>query len=195
MSYRNILLVSIFSVLLITGFEVGAQRDSFQPNIPQGLVIELQQANALRLSASYELAAERFKQILQRNPNFYSAQYNLALTYAQNDKYQESIQAFNMALSIKRREDISDASVYNSLGWVYFLNGQYEESERYLLHALQSNERKTPDTELKIINNLGMLYLTTGNYEESEKFFESAVEKYNSNLAQQNLRTIQSIQK
>lgn len=59
--------------------------------------------------------------------------------------------------------------VYQSLGYVYIMAGEYEKALAYNQEALEYD-----DEDPVILDNMGQLYYATGDFEKARKYFEDA---------------------
>ncbi|MDH3402846.1 MAG: tetratricopeptide repeat protein [Acidobacteriota bacterium] len=171
--------------------------DRFQPATPPELVASLDAARALRQSQRYDESAEALRRILAQAPDYYRAQYNLALAYAQQGEHDKALEAFSRAAEIKEKMGIVDASLENSIGWLHLLRGDLGAAERHLQRALvelAADAEADESTRRKVYNNLGTLYLYTGQLDLSRKYLETAKTQYGSALAARSLELLGELQ-
>lgn len=149
--------------------------DPFQPTVPQEDVGVVQRARTDRLNGRPEAAIAKLLPVIKKDPKYYSAYYGLALAYARIDKNHEAIEYLNDAKAIRDSEKIEDFSIYNTLGWLYLVNGQYKDAKTNLEQAASYESKNSRETNSRVFNNLGLLYLTTGDYAKAETAFKKAV--------------------
>jgi tetratricopeptide (TPR) repeat protein len=156
-----------------------AQVDTFQPQIPAAEVLQLEKARELRKLKKPREAIAILLAVVTRQPGYFNAQYELGL--AQSDVLDElakSIPALEKAAALKRdHPEVTDAHVFNSLGWVYMYTGRTGDAERLFKEAERNQQQLSPDARRRLYNNLGALYLNTGRHAEAEKYLQVASQK------------------
>ena len=60
---------------------------------------------------------------------------------------------------------------HKNLGAMYYLDGDYDNAEKYFLNSLELNP-----TEPMIYNNIGLIYMHKGDYEEAETYYKKELE-------------------
>lgn len=172
-----------------------AQVDRFQPQIPVVEVQHLEQARELRKQKRPKEAIPVLQAVVTRQPEYFNAQYELGL--AQSDVLDEiakSIPALERAAALKRAHpEVTDAHVFNSLGWVYMYTGRTSDAERLFKEAERNLQQLSLDAQRRLNNNLGTLYLNTGRHDEAEKYLQVASQKYGSAQASQHLKTLDKV--
>lgn len=166
-----------------------SQEDRFQKEITPENVQRLEAGRKLRRSDKFDKAIEKLQSLTQDQPDYYLAHYNLALTYVHKKDFDEAIKSFTKALEIKQKAEIPEATIYNSIGWAYFLNGDYAKAEKYFLIGIEKENQDilTRKSKQKLFNNIGLLYMYKGDLELSEKYLKQAAEVFGSSLARRNL--------
>lgn len=191
-SFLDTLVLSVVWVLAGAA-SATAQPDPLQPHITGDQVARLQEARVARRAGDVDRAVDMLRRLTATAPSYYRAHYELGLSLAEQQKYEESVRAFEGALAVKDREGIDDATIYNSLGWTSFLAGDYSRAEKELLRSLNCGEAQTPRSHEKVLNNLGMLYIHTGDRASAKRYLERAVEQHDSSLARRNLKLLDSL--
>jgi Flp pilus assembly protein TadD len=169
--------VSVVCVVVLGSRLSHAQVDPFQPDIPKSQVKLLEQARTERLDNHTTEAIEHLKQLVAENPQFYSAYYGLGLSYYRAGRVKEAIGALQKAVDIKEAsttKPIKDTTIYNTLGWVCLVAGQYSKSEEYLKKAASHEGENDASANRRIFNNLGLLYLYRGDFPKSKTYLEKA---------------------
>lgn len=67
---------------------------------PLSLVIAMNRADPYYFSRRYDLAIENLRRVLNREPNFYPAQYNLGRACALSGRHEEAMEAFRAAVRL-----------------------------------------------------------------------------------------------
>ena len=191
--------VFVLAAVFTAGFgvftELRGQTDRFQPDIRSELVSLLEEARQERRSGNSDQAIESLQQIIKDQPDYYRAHFNLALAFVNQERYDESIQAFTKALEIKNSNKIADVTIYNSLGWTYLHAGDLEKAEEFLLLAVKNVEFLTDSSKKRVFNNIGWLYMYSGDYNAAEKYLKKAKDEYGSSLAVKNLALLEELLK
>jgi Tfp pilus assembly protein PilF len=181
-------------VALLTTAAVAASTDPFQPLIPAKQVAIVAQARTDRLNGDAKAAIAKLLPVIKENPNYYSANYGLALAYERLGHKREAIKYLSAAKAIRDSEKIDDVSIFNTLGWLYLTNGEYKLAQENLEEAASYEEKNSRETNSRVFDNLGLLYLTTGDYIKSQKAFETAMQ-FGSNTAAANLNILHAVEK
>ena len=189
-------LLTAIVVLSVIG-QARAQVDSFQLGISAAEVRKLQQAKALRKSGKTKEAISVLRDVVSRQPDYFNAQYELGLAISDNlENIADAIPPLEKAAAIKRvTPSVTDAHIFNSLGWAYMYTGRKAEAEKVLKEAEASSNQLAPDAQRRLYNNLGFLYLNKGNTQAAESYLRIAAEKYGSTQARQNLKTLEAVNK
>lgn len=192
---RISLLIIFLGAQLLVPQVVWSQEDHFQKEIPPGNVQRLEVARQLRKNGKIADAIKRLRSLIRDEPNYYRAHYNLALAYVFKKDYDEAIKSFKKALEIKQYSNITDATIYNSIGWFYFLKGNYGKSEEYFKIAMKKEnlDLLTIESKQKLFNNIGVLYMNMGELELSKKYWNKSVDEYNSSQARKNLEMLKEL--
>jgi len=150
--------------------------DPFQPSISADQVEIVQDARTDRLNGDANSAIAKLLPIVKKNPQYYSALYGLALSYARLGDESRAISYLKRAEGIRDYENIKDVTIFNTLGWLYLRSSDYDNAEAYLKKAASDEEINSRETNGRIFNNLGLLYLTIGQFAQSEKAFQKAMQ-------------------
>ena len=164
-------------------------QDKFQAEFSEDTVGRLERARELK-KHDPEQAVRKLETLVAQVPDYYRAQHHLGISLAQQGKYDEALEVLGKALEIKQARGIGDASLYNSIGWVHFLNGNYPRAQELLEQAVESDEPASQTTRLRAYNNLGTVYLQMGRYEASREVLIRAAEDFDSELARKQLRVL-----
>ena len=126
------------------------------------------------------------KQAIKVNPNSADSLNYLAYTYAIHKiSLKEAENLAKKALTIKPKS----GAITDTLGWIYFQQGRYEEALTVLREAYKLNNE-----EPEILYHLGMAYLKVGDKENARKLLNTALDKCNNNkLKQKILKAIKEV--
>jgi len=114
-----------------------------------------------------EKGIEQMRRILEVHPEHADALNYIGYTYAeQGIRLEEAMGLIQKALKIKP----DSGYIIDSLGWVYYQKGLYDEALKYLLEAA-----KLVPNDPTIIEHLGDVYLKKKMYEKSLEKYEKAL--------------------
>lgn len=197
MIYKRLVQVFLFVVaqLAICNNAI-SQGDQYQPQIDRSFVQVLEQGRQLLKTGEIVESIEKLRAVIKERPNYYGAQYSLALAYIKHKDYDNAIECFTEALKIKDEEKIAEATIYNSIGWAYFMKGDYKKAEHYYLIGLRQESQSLLNdrSKEKLMNNIGLLYIYQGNLELAKTYLSMAKERYDSSLAQKNLELVSALE-
>ncbi len=169
-----------------------SQKDVYQPSIPAKSVVDMEQARQLRLAGNAIQSIAILEPVVGANPDYFSAAYNAGLAYSDLHQYDKAVETLSKARQIREKSNLSDATIYNSLGYTLILAGYPRQAEEVFLEGLKHENLLTVDSKRRLYNNLGNLYLNVGKYAEAEKYLADAAEKYQSDVARNNLRVLRA---
>ena len=171
----------IYMLALLVGVAQPAwgKADRFQPEIPEESVQILEDARDIRRNGDYKRAVNTLKPLLNREPDYFLAHYNLALNYLELGKYESAEHEFSEAKKIRERLTLPEATIYNSFGWFYLIQGKYNEAKENFLKGVQHQEYLNQKSKGKLFHNLGRLYTYEGELQLGEKYLEKAVRQGN----------------
>jgi tetratricopeptide (TPR) repeat protein len=169
-------------------------KDKFQTDIPSSKVRQLDAiTTSYKVTGNSGQAESAFKALIGKQPDYYAANYNLGLVYADEGKYPQAIDYLEAARSIRERKSLQDATIYNSLGWTYMLQGNLTKAEANFVVGKNNEDKLTQQSRSRLYNNLGLLYMYQGRYAESREALTLAAEKYDNKLATNNLKTLDQL--
>lgn len=113
----------------------------------------------------FDNAIECCKNIINAEPENYSAWFNLAMSLKNNGQVDDSIIAYEKALAIKPESP----TIYNNLGNIYFINKNDPQTTTEYYQKLVKLEPEN----IKAQVCLAVAYLKTKNYKDGWKFFEA----------------------
>jgi len=119
----------------------------------------------------YDLAEQKFRQILQQDPNnTMTLNYLGYMNADRNVHLDESLELVKKALAL----DPQNGAYLDSLGWVYFRLGKFDEAEDNLRKASD----KTPN-DATVQDHLAELYAKTGRLQLAASHWEHALDEWN----------------
>jgi tetratricopeptide (TPR) repeat protein len=124
-------------------------------------------ASAQERARDYKGAEESLRKILERDPDNATALNNLGYFLAERgERLPEALAMVKRAVRAQPR----NSSFLDSLGWVYFKLGKYEEAERHLTNAL----RRDP-TSFTMNDHLGDVYHLQNKPEQARAAWQRAL--------------------
>jgi tetratricopeptide (TPR) repeat protein len=169
-------------------------KDKYQPDIPAGDVKQLAVARSERTSGHTDQAIKSLDTLIRKSPDYYSAQYNLGLAYLDAKQNDKAIEALERALAIKKKNStISDATIFNSLGWAYMVKGDAINAETAFKNGETEINGLPDESKRRLYTNMGWLYMNTGRLDQAEKYLKLVDERYDSPFAKENLKIINSV--
>jgi tetratricopeptide (TPR) repeat protein len=115
-----------------------------------------------------DVLEQDLRRLIEVDPNNGQALNALGYTLAdRTDRYQEALGYLERAIILLP----NDATVLDSMGWVYFHLSRYEESLKYLRRAYELNN------DAEIAAHLSEVLWVTGQQDEARKIWRQAFEK------------------
>jgi tetratricopeptide (TPR) repeat protein len=149
-----------------------------EKSLLKGISIDPQHARLrFRLGVVYdkwkrrEDSIRQMKTVIELEPDNASALNYLGYTYADMGIHLEEAE---MLVKEALKHNPDDGYITDSLGWVYFKMGRYEEALTYLKKAAEL----TPDDPI-IMEHVGDAYAKLNDPENAEKFYRLSLEKGN----------------
>lgn len=145
----------------------GGQPEPIQTSVNvDALVVEqLNRGHAEARRGNFEKAKESYRRVVQMQPGHALAHHRLAIIADKQQDFGTAEHHYLLAL----RNNSNDADLLSDMGYSYFLQGRYRESE----NALQQALRRQPENS-RALNNLGLLYGSAGDYESALAMFRQA---------------------
>ena len=138
----------------------------------------------------YEKAVPDLERYISKNPRSYDGLSALGKAKAIQGDLLTSLKYLVQAKDIKESADILDSGIYNSLGWVKFLNGDSEGAKQDIMKAIENQQVLDPEVGEAAYNNLGIIYLHSNDTQNTELYFNKARVLYNSKYAGENLKLL-----
>ena len=119
----------------------------------------------------YGLAEQRFRQVLQQDPNNSSTLNYLGYMMADHDSHlEEALTLIKKALVLEPQNPL----YLDSLGWAYFKLGSFDQAEENLRKAADKNPN-----DPTVQDHLGELYAKTGRLRLAASHWERALDEWN----------------
>ena len=147
------------------------------------------QARTLRYAGRFDEADRVLNAVLRQNPNDYMAQYNLGLVYEARaarlvampgpDRVallNKSAAALEKALALRIRGNISEYTIYNTLGYVYLQLGDVTNADRVLTAGIPFVDKLTATSRAKFQANQGYLASLKGQPKAASNYFNKAAQ-------------------
>jgi len=170
-------------------------QDKFQAKIDPTTAQRLQEARKLRVAGELDTSIVQLKELVVRNPNYYAANYNLGLALTDAKRPNEGIHFLERARSIREADKIPDATIYNSLGWAYMVDGRFTDAESAFQLAQRNQGLLSTESKTRRYNNWGWLYLSTGRTDLAKRKFQVAEREFGSDYATKNIKAIEQSKK
>lgn len=111
---------------------------------------------------------ETMRRTIEVDPSHFDAMNYLGYTWAENGiRLDEALELVERALSLKP----DAAYIIDSLGWIYFRMGRYEEALSKLLEAYEFMSN-----DMTVLDHLGDVYNSLGNFRKAAEFWTMALE-------------------
>jgi len=110
----------------------------------------------------YDQAKASYRRVLKKQPNHPVAHHRLAVIADRQKDYASALHHYGAALKVKP----NDADLLNDVGYSYYLQHRYQESEKFLQKAVRFHPSHS-----RAWSNLGLLYGTQGNYDRALAMF------------------------
>jgi tetratricopeptide (TPR) repeat protein len=151
-----------------------AQADKLAMRPEEKEYVRFLQGSVYERQKKYDLAEQSFRQVLQQDPN-----NSMTLNYLGYMLADRNVHLEEALTLIKKAIDL-DPQNYNyidSLGWVYFKLGNYDQAEENLRRAAD----KSPN-DATIQDHLGELYARTNRFKLAAAHWEHALDEWNKSV-------------
>jgi TolB-like protein len=147
--------------------EAQAAQQSARELDPFSLILNMNVADPLFFSRQYDLAVQQLVTLLEHEPRFFPALFQLGRVYVQMERYAEAIAAFERALQFSRQQEALPA-----LAHAYALAGRTQEARIIL-------EEMTNDKTGRYVASpmVARVYLGLGEYETALDWLEKGIEE------------------
>jgi Flp pilus assembly protein TadD len=144
----------------------------------------VKQANLLLESGDYLGARKRYKKVINRDPENFSAHFGLGLSYcaetifktdlgmAKTEDWHPAIYHMTIAMNLNENDQVK-----KTLAILHFNLGTFFKKENNLEAAIESIRQAVAydPTLLKALNLLGAMYHERGNLEEAEYYYKKSI--------------------
>ncbi len=151
-----------------------AQADKLATRPEEKEYVRFLQGSVYERQKKYDLAEQAFRQVLQQDPNNSMTLNYLGYMMAdRNVHLEEALTLVKKALDL----DPQNYNYIDSLGWVYFKLGNYDQAEENLRRAAD----KSPN-DATIQDHLGELYARTNRFKLAAAHWEHALDEWNKSV-------------
>jgi TolB-like protein/Flp pilus assembly protein TadD len=147
--------------------EAQAAQKSARELDPFSLVLNMNVADPLFFSRQYDRAVKQLVALLEHEPRFFPALFQLGRVYVQMEKYEEAISAFEEALQFSRQQEVLPAIAH-----AYALSGRIEEA-RIILNGI-TNDKTGRYVASPMI---ARIYLGLGEFETALDWLQKGLEE------------------
>ncbi len=116
----------------------------------------------------YDESERSYETALLYDPDNALVLNNLAYSYSERDK--ELLRALDMA-KIAVAKEPNNGAYLDTIGWIYFKMGNYEEAKKWIEKAVQSG-RESP----AVLEHLGDVYFKLGDKDKALHYYEKALQ-------------------
>src|SRR5580700_5840957 len=147
--------------------EAQAAQKSARDLDPFSLILHMNVADPLFFSRQYDLAVQQLVTLLEHEPRFFPALFQLGRVYVQMEKYKEAIDAFERALEFSQQQEALPA-----LAHAYALAGRTQEARTIL------EEMKNDKTGRYVASPMiARIHLGLGEFETALDWLEKGLEE------------------
>jgi TolB-like protein/Tfp pilus assembly protein PilF len=147
--------------------EAQAAQKSARELDPFSLILNMNVADPLFFSRQYDLAAQQLVTLLEHEPRFFPALFQLGRVYVQMEMYTEAIAAFEQALQFSRQQEALPAVAH-----AYALAGRTQEA-RVILREM-TNDKTGRYVAAPMV---ARVYLGLGEFETALDWLEKGIEE------------------
>jgi tetratricopeptide (TPR) repeat protein len=197
---RYCVAVAFWSAAFCCGGFAETVKDSFGQNIESNLDQSVTRARLMRFKgeADYDLdkSISILSEITKEQPEYYRAWFNYALAlYSKDGKVTVRVEkAFETAIEIRAKYKILDGSIFNSVGWAYLNQQNYNRAEKFLLEGVKLEAINKKSTNGALFYNLGKLYFEIGELAKATPYLSKAL-AYNNTSAKDLLEIISKVER
>src|SRR5689334_7028029 len=151
-----------------------AQAEKYAVRPEEKEYIRFLQGSIYERQKKIDLAEQAFRQVLQQNPSNSMALNYLGYMLADHNSHlEEALTLIKKALDF----DPQNGAYLDSLGWVYFKLGNYDQAEESLRRAAD----KSPN-DATVQDHLGELYARTNRFKLAAAHWEHALDEWNKSV-------------
>ena len=135
--------------------------DRYQPDdVPVSVVDQLTHATQTLSAGDLAGAASEVEHIVEANPNYFLAHYDLGVAYQQMGRLEDSARELRRAKDLNDSLKLGEATIDASLGWVRYLQHDYSAAESLTKTSLESPNFPKLDVQdrQRIFSSLSSIY-------------------------------------
>jgi TolB-like protein/tetratricopeptide (TPR) repeat protein len=134
---------------------------------PFSLILNMNVADPLFFSRQYDRAAQHLVALLEHEPRYFPAHFQLGRVYVQMENYAEAIAAFEHALQVSRQQEVRPA-----LAHAYASAGRSQEARAILQEVQNDGSGRYVASPM-----IARIYLGLGEYETAIHWLEKGLEE------------------
>ncbi len=187
------LLIQLFALVLLVPIAVA--QDAVQNDVPSEAKAQHAVAESYKNRDLLEQSQQEYTELRKKYPNSFSIVYDDGRLLAQLKEYQASAEALGVALKLgTSRDQLPDPSLYNTIGYVHMMLGDFDRALEYfkMATAPEIYKRLSQSSRMKLHNNTGYALRLADRYEESLDEFAKARE-LGSYKAVKNIEEVRSL--
>jgi tetratricopeptide (TPR) repeat protein len=129
--------------------------------------------NQLYKDGKYDEAIAQYQLFLEKNPQAYQVQLNLADAYREKGDFDKAIELYNKLIELSGGDKVLGKEVAGKaqagIGDIYLKQNKLAEAQEYFKKSIESS----PKDEV-LAYNVGEIYFSNQNLDEAQKYFELA---------------------
>jgi Tfp pilus assembly protein PilF len=137
--------------------------------------IFLDQGNQLYKDGKYDEAIAQYQLFLEKNPNAYQVQLNIADAYREKGEYDKATELYNKLVEFSASDATMGKEVSGKalagIGDIYLKQNKLAEAQDYFRQSIE----RSPKDEI-LAYNVGEIYFSNQNLDEAQKYFELAIQ-------------------
>jgi len=189
--------VALLSMIISVFVWSSTMIDKFGQKVNTSFEQQVVSAKNMRLPYKPEynpqLSIKKLTDLVKAKPDYYRGYYNLGMTYQQVKDYKKSEESFDKALEIRKKQGLTDTSIFNSAGWSAMKAQNYARAEALFLQGLPLKNKNTRAENAALFSNIGLLYFYTQRFKKALKYLTVAKDKYGSKSSGKTIIDIKEI--
>ncbi len=162
--------------IMLVGVPGFAYSQPWDTEVAPEVVERTAQASDLRLRGDLATSRRILEEIVRTHPDYFSARYQLGLTYQRLRDFDRAIANLSAAARLNDERQYGEWTIDNALGYALLEQGNYSEALKRLQMAANFNyiKKLEPADRQRIFNNIGLAYSHLGKPCEAGLYYELA---------------------